>query len=175
MSTGPLVFFPLCHPHFRLMKNKQFIPFSVLHLLQPFILLSICWSWAVPHHIKKPASVGKNCGRSCWLSRRSWSDRWRSSRLPTKTSSRSWRPWGRWVWTPGWGGSPFPCRGHSYLPDKLWVYQDQVRAVLDSFFGKLFSQEVYLDCWVRHPGLTSLENMRASGQQAISLTGQEHV
>lgn len=28
-----------------------------------------------PHHTKKPASVGKSCGRSCWPSRRSWSDR----------------------------------------------------------------------------------------------------
>lgn len=28
-----------------------------------------------PHHTKKPASVEKNSGRSCWLSRRSWSDK----------------------------------------------------------------------------------------------------
>lgn len=31
--TGSLVFFPVCHLHFRLMKNKQSVPVSDLHLL----------------------------------------------------------------------------------------------------------------------------------------------
>lgn len=37
-----LVFFPLCFLHVRLTKNKVYFLFFLLHLLQPFILLSIC-------------------------------------------------------------------------------------------------------------------------------------
>lgn len=44
------------------------------------------------------------------------------------------------------GEGLFHCRSHSFLTYRLWVYQDQVHAILERCFGKLFSQEVYLNC-----------------------------